>query len=116
MTDNDIIKALECCINGKCNGCPLYAMNCSPKVAMAFSANIINRQKAEIERLQRLGASATRRMLNARAEAIKEFAEDIVREYPEAEYYISGLVKQMVGDRDEQTFATRSEADAERSA
>lgn len=50
--DNEIIKALECCINGKCKGCPLYAMNCSPKVAMAFSVDFINRQKAEIERLE----------------------------------------------------------------
>lgn len=67
MNGNDIKKALECCINGKCKECPLYAMNCSPKVAMAFSVDLINRleeknsnlssdltsAKAEIERLRK---------------------------------------------------------------
>lgn len=36
---------------------------------------LINRQKAEIERLQRIGSATMRRLVKARPEAIKEFAE-----------------------------------------
>lgn len=52
MTDNEIKKALECCINNKCSECPLKAMNCSENVAMAYANSLINRQQAEIERLR----------------------------------------------------------------
>jgi hypothetical protein len=59
MTDNEIIKALECCYKVKgyrhipiCQECPLKESRCAielPKNALA----LINRQKAEIERLER---------------------------------------------------------------
>ena len=54
MTDNEIIKALECCIADKCMECPLRKI---PKVKgcmnrLSFALDLINRQKAEIERLQ----------------------------------------------------------------
>lgn len=53
MTDTEITKALWCCVNGnQCSKCPLRAMNCSDNVAMAFAIDLINRQKAEIERLK----------------------------------------------------------------
>ena len=54
MTDTEIIKALECCVSRKnsCNGCPAHTMNCTPRVAMAFALDLINRQKEEIERLK----------------------------------------------------------------
>ena len=54
MTDDEIIKALECCNSGRlkypCEICPLRMYDCEyilPKRAL----DIINRQKAEIERL-----------------------------------------------------------------
>ncbi len=47
MNDNDIIKALECCINGKCAECPLEKMACSETVAMQYALAFINRQKAD---------------------------------------------------------------------
>ena len=55
MTDNEIIKALECCANetGSCLGCPL--INCIEDCLQIKSKNaldLINCQKAEIERLQ----------------------------------------------------------------
>ena len=56
MTDNDIIKALECCmLNKKCEECPLCRTLREPcRVVLARGAfNLINRQKAEIERLQK---------------------------------------------------------------
>ena len=52
MTDNEIIKALGCCVNGKCFKCPLKTMNCSAKVPMAFALDLISRQQAEIEELK----------------------------------------------------------------
>ena len=115
MTDNEIIKALERCINGKCNECPLRAMNCSPKVAMAFSVDLINRQKAEIERLkvlsEQLGKDVDVKLkyiyeleaINESmkedkpfiiAEAIKEFAERLKESAIDADVY-SGYRKEL---------------------
>ena len=58
MTDNEIIKALECCLpqNGKrnCDDCP-YAeceKGCADKM-IKDSLDLINRQKAEIEMLKK---------------------------------------------------------------
>ena len=56
MTDNDIIKALECCRVGKrehdCKKCPLY---CRVPACMghltADALDLITRQKAEQERI-----------------------------------------------------------------
>jgi flagellar basal body rod protein FlgC len=58
MTDNEIIKALECCVtNGDCRECAL-----NPKkgnygyctgLAIKSALDLITRQKAEIERLRK---------------------------------------------------------------
>ncbi len=62
MTDNDIIKALECClkgdydkiINALCAKCP-YCKNTDCKLILQQDVlDLINRQKAEIERLQKI--------------------------------------------------------------
>ena len=103
MTDSEIVKALECCNNndiGSCDRCPLdyknnNLENCEGKLHEAALA-LINRQKAEIYELQHKIASCnseieklteentkldganvllTVTLRNARAEAIKEFAE-----------------------------------------
>ena len=53
-TDEDIIKALECCADSKnyqCNKCPLYA-DCEKASIAENALDLINRQKAEIERLK----------------------------------------------------------------
>lgn len=55
MTDNEIIKALECCshrnVDLPCEGCPAYsiAQMCMEDL-MSDALDLINRQKAEIER------------------------------------------------------------------
>ena len=57
MTDNDIKKALECCIDQmNCRKCPLYVPGDGDCVDIVKfrSLAIINRQKAEIERLTNL--------------------------------------------------------------
>lgn len=95
MTDAEIIKALECCASRKnsCNGCPMQAMNCTPRVATAFALDLINRQQAEIERLKEMvgeviipargGGKTAFLMLRIKAlqaEAIGEFAERLKEE------------------------------------
>ena len=52
MTDNDIIKALECCPKDiLCEQCPLNGKsNCMNKL-YEYALDIVNRQQAEIERL-----------------------------------------------------------------
>ena len=54
MTDNEIIKAVECCTgNTKCCECPMFRTpNCMNK-AFGYALDLINRQKAEIERLEK---------------------------------------------------------------
>ena len=56
MTDNDIIKALECCDKFECDECPLDHHSADPVICerrcKQEALDLINRQKAEIERLQ----------------------------------------------------------------
>lgn len=90
MTDNDIIKALKCCVdNGKCKECPInphygnygYCTN----LALTYALDLINRQKAEIDELRKSEEIAKQNAVNmarampniakaTRIEAIKEFA------------------------------------------
>lgn len=51
MTDEQIIKALECCINGNCDGCYNVLYNCM-RNAITNALDLINRKNAEIERLR----------------------------------------------------------------
>ena len=105
LTGAETKKALKCCINGKCSECPLRAMNCSAKVAMAFANDLINRYEAEIERLEKgsLKEAMTfnsKTIATAVAEAIKEFAEELKEKAhrcdlstDEHEYYSVGVVE-----------------------
>lgn len=146
MTDNElkkwnkdaedrIINALECCTtNGaSCKGCPAFVKvdrsNC--KKYFRGALDLINRQKEEIERLESelktAGATVLNlhsAMENIKAEAIKEFAENVITEArlrlvvayalsEESKAYTEGvidarqrlidvidnLVKEMVGDQ-----------------
>ena len=108
MTDAQIIKALECCVKtrtlGDCknNGCPaLTPHGCSYYLGtdddfegvifvelIKDTLNLINRQKAEIERLQntlddildRQPILVERSEKYAKAEAVKEFVERLKAE------------------------------------
>ena len=92
MTDNEIIKALECCNgwHGRCLNCPLNreGTNCKEKLN-SYALDLINRQKAEIEELRKRisylekSIDCSRKEYNrllqklqqAKSEAIKEFCE-----------------------------------------
>ena len=95
MTDNEIIKALECCIStnlNECYNCPFHKRCEDGEVLEEQVISLINRQKAEIERLKgavqewvdgkcisqkhllMIGKSQNE-IASIKAEAIKEFAE-----------------------------------------
>ena len=131
MTDNDIIKALECCFLSECacKDCPYSAFEiCDTAKMINTVIDLINRQKAEIERLRKIivgfidevGTWSNKYEVDIstihklpllakedfnirnkiKTEAIKEFAE----RFKEKSYlndgvvYIDNLVKEMVGD------------------
>ena len=83
LTDNEIIKALECCCDdcGKsCEGkhCPMIAecqtdINALEKSALA----LINRQKAEIERYLHSIKLLEKAVAQAKSEAYREFADKL---------------------------------------
>ena len=52
MTDNEIIKALECCNDCDCKGCPCNSDSECKGIDDAEILDLIKRQQAEIEELQ----------------------------------------------------------------
>ena len=83
FTDDDVIKALECCNTpGSCFECPYYGTNeveydnsCVQKLIKEILP-LINRQKAEIERLQAVHADMTE-SLRLASEANKDMQAEI---------------------------------------
>lgn len=102
MTDNEIIKILTD-----------YGTQCKPEVISA-AISLINRQKAEIEKLK--GSTIVSNIMEskrikreAKAEAYKEFAEIIKDKWfdnrydsPDVDFddFISNLLKEMVGEKE----------------
>lgn len=92
MTDNEIIKAADACVRGDCIGCSHNSEDssivCRDKL-IEDMRDLINRQKAEIERLNHIRAELSKEIDIwkdiakretgyvgiARTEAFKEFAE-----------------------------------------
>lgn len=78
MTDEQIIKALDCChseLGNMCSICPLFDPDndyCEDELHKN-ALNLINRQKAENEWL-------LQKLQQAKSEAIKEFAENLKEE------------------------------------
>lgn len=89
MTDEQIIKAVDVCRNpDTCRGCPYHELYTARCVIMLMKDvfDLINRQKAEIERLKKKNEKYINRIEKdivlptifgeqAKIEAIKEFAE-----------------------------------------
>ncbi len=102
MTDNEIIKALECCERAEnCGHCHYdqdykEMKDCTSALAKDALA-LINRQKAEIERLKKFieedqglilkltGVPVEEYNQKIRTEAIKEFAERLKATFPPRE-------------------------------
>lgn len=49
MTDNAIIKALECCLNEDCNNCPNCCGCYCIENLMSYALDLINRQQEQLE-------------------------------------------------------------------
>ena len=109
MNDNEIIKALECCINNKCIECPLNKMACSESVAMQYALDLVNRQKSDIERLRNTVKTdfltvtekiklSQSEISEIRAEAIKEFAERLKEELRLSTGNNGGFVLSMINN------------------
>ena len=120
MTDNKIIKALECCTDESyenCNECPysIDTLSCERLKLLEDSLDLINHQKVEIERLKKEVSvardayiSIQDRYEHTKAEAYKEFAERLNEEARIADcfdsynmvvgtHFIDNLLKEMVG-------------------
>ena len=96
MKDEKIIEALVCCSSqeyGECKKCPKYPGEdfCSEKLHAA-ALDLINRQKAEIERLEKANESFScmgKMYSEIKSEARKEFAERF-KDKAEKTTWISG--------------------------
>lgn len=116
MTDNEIIRALECCIKNDIAQCKIceydkFEQGCRRKLKPDI-LDLINRQKAEIERLEKEKDSKIVRCIandkdKIKSEAIKEFVERLKFEYEDERQgryinwlmndIINKLVKEMTG-------------------
>lgn len=119
MTDNEIIKALECCTDESyenCNECPysIDAERCERMKLLEDILDLINHQKAEIERLKKeiqitKDAYTMLQTKNEiiKFEAIKEFAErlkrkiDVVYSIKNLQDNIDNLAKEIVDNEKE---------------
>lgn len=84
MTDEQIIKAMECCSNVEritdCGCCPYYRNGCLDKVHLD-AIDLINRQRAEISELQhKYDLAVAEREAN-----VKGFTETLERQRAEIE-------------------------------
>lgn len=90
MTDNEIIKAMQCVIGNdvKCSECTYQKVLPFPSCRRKCAKNaldLINRQKAEVERLQKnidgLNIFTKNHIKVIKLQAIKEFAERLKENY-----------------------------------
>lgn len=113
MTDNEIIKGLESCGNGTtCKQCPYFTTSAKCVNDLCKDAlDLINRQKAEIEKLTvNMNAFALAALRekeksdNATAAAITEYAKWLKQELSFGKYIqpnqIDNLVRKMTGGAD----------------
>ena len=121
LTDNEIIKALECCSNDKpCseNKCPFYESACENDLHAVekYALDLINRLQAENERLlqktQRpqdadpmdfcgvLCDFSEGLIAKAKAEAYKEFAERLKNKLTSCSRTIDGKSEYLICDSD----------------
>ena len=54
ITDEDIRKALDCCITKDCDKCPFTVFLCDDRYALIWAQDLINRLQAENKKLQAL--------------------------------------------------------------
>lgn len=113
MNDEAIKQALECCLIGECEGCPISKFSDCYETLKDEAMSLINRQQAEIERLNGNLFTISNACMQRRNEAIKEFAEKLKSTYRIKERYcdntkfvirtfrnsIDSLLAEMVGEQ-----------------
>ena len=90
MTDNEIIKALECCGVYDCEFCPCYTedLGCDYNLEL-LALDLIRRQNIKLEKLQkenRQFADIGKMYSEIKSEARKEFAKRLKDEIENLEY------------------------------
>ena len=117
FTDEEIVKALRCCVEVRnCGECPVKDEPVSDclRIACTNAANLIERQKAEIESTKAkieicaevINTALSEEILLAKAEAYKEFAERLKERKTQSTMdkrictneMIDNLLKEMVGE------------------
>ncbi|MBE7053456.1 MAG: hypothetical protein E7391_04185 [Ruminococcaceae bacterium] len=107
MKDNEIIKALECCRDCKCKECPCYNKETGgcKEIDEQDILDLINREKEEIERLQsdnvKLHTIIPKMLVEAKFEAIKEFAERLKEKVEKVRLKYQRLCKEQGEKEDE---------------
>ena len=75
---------------GRCNECPYDSDTCittkGQSLIIQDALDLINRQKAEIERLERIVSIKQKNKQTLKTEAIKEFAERLKKQFDNLEY------------------------------
>ena len=100
MTDNEIVKVLECCSRNNCSGCPLSQKSIKSclKTAIKAALDIIKRQKAIFDCLEgndfiQIEANFSKVIRAVKAEVEKEISARLLLEVQEA-------LKEMVGEEE----------------
>ena len=92
MTDNEIIKGLECCCASECDECPYDEQTACVEYVKEGTLDLINRQKAEIERLKAesdmADGYADALVERTKTEAIKEVLLTLEAEAESSDKYI----------------------------
>ena len=110
MNDNDIIKALGCCKDRRCDICVRQCNHFADEIIcrldlIEHALNRINRQKAEIEALKLINSTYCAETIIIREIAIKEFAVRLkgMSEYGTinvSPWQIDNLVKEMTEEKE----------------
>lgn len=110
MTDNEIIKALECASYYDCDKCPHHQENCDDRIADQYelskdAIDLINRQQANKDRLQRLLDEEERKNTTLAKQmfksGVKDFGKLLIDKSKNGVISICDipdLVKEMVGE------------------
>ena len=110
FTDEEVIKALELCSKSlsikTCQKCPFYLQTNCVSALKLNAIDLINRQKAEIEKLQEEFLLIFEKMeseydAKIKAEACKEFADKLKEKRWNAECRVGYVQVVDVGDIDE---------------
>ena len=112
MTDNEIIKALECCSRENCFSCPYRGKCHQGNPMITDSLNLITRQQLEIEKLNKeiqitkdAYTMLQTKIEIIKSEAVKEFADEFERRCIKGGIYpafvkrqLENVKKEMVGE------------------